>query len=73
VPSHVPQQHILQNLRIVVSDGVDVFAPPLHSEVVTATLRVEQTRMALAEARGELEHQLGLLDPRFPETPPDSA
>jgi hypothetical protein len=39
-----------------------------HS-VVTATLRVDETREALAEARAELEHRLRLLDDRFPQTP----
>lgn len=69
VPPHLPEQHILQNLRIVMSDGVEVFVPPLHSEVVTATLRVEHTSAALADARSELDHQLGKLDDRFPGTP----
>src|SRR3989442_15618617 len=51
------------------SDGVDVFVPPLHHQVVTATLRVDQTREALAEARAELEHRLPPLDDRFPQAP----
>jgi len=65
----LPEQHVLQNLRIVVSDGVEVFAPPLHSAVVTATLRVDETRGALAEARVRLEHALEQLDGRFSATP----
>jgi hypothetical protein len=67
--AHTHEQHILQNLRIVSSDGVDIFVPPLHHQVVTATLRVDETRAALAEARAELEHALRLLDDRFAQTP----
>ena len=68
-PPHLPEQHILQNLRIVRSDGVQVFAPPLHSTVVTAKLRVERTSAAISEARDMLERRLQLLDNRLPGTP----
>ena len=66
---HLQEQHVLQNLRIVLSDGVEVFVPPLHSEVVTATLRVDETQAALTEARAQLEQLLERLDDRFPATP----
>src|SRR3989442_6079930 len=62
--AHTEEQHILQNLRIVSSDGVDIFVPPLHHQVVTAMLRADEAREALAEARAELEHRLRLLDDR---------
>ena len=65
----LPEQHVLQALRIVVSDGIEVFAPPRHSAVVTATLRVDATRRALADARALLEHELAQLDSRFAATP----
>jgi hypothetical protein len=67
--AHLPEQHILQNLRIVTDDGVQVFEPPLHSEIVTATLLVDETSAALAEARGELEQRLAKLDGEFLSTP----
>jgi hypothetical protein len=70
-PAHLAEQHILQNLRIVSDDGVQVFAPPLHHEVVTATLRVDETPRALAEARAELEQRLRTLDEKFLSTPSD--
>ena len=70
-PAHLAEQHILQNLRIVSDDGVQVFAPPLHHELVTAALRVDETRPALAQARAELEQQLGKLDDKFLSTPSD--
>jgi hypothetical protein len=66
---HLPEQHIIQDLRIVVTDGVQVFAPPLHSQVVTANLRVEETPQALADARVELEQRLLHLDNTFVSSP----
>ena len=66
-PPHLREQHLVQALRIVVSDGIEVFAPPLHSELVTATLDVAETPPAIAEARAELESQLARLD-RLPGT-----
>jgi hypothetical protein len=69
VPAHLPEQHILQALRIVVDDGVEVFLPPLHSQVVTAAVRIDAGPGSLAAARAELERQLRRLDERFPSTP----
>jgi hypothetical protein len=66
---HLPEQHVLQALRVVVDDGVKVFEPPLHHQVVTATLRVDETPAALAEARAELEQRLRKLDDAYPSTP----
>jgi len=68
-PAHLPEQHIIQDLRIVTSDGVQVFAPPLHSEVVTANLRADENAAALAGARAELERRLGELDDTYASTP----
>ena len=65
----LPEQHILQNLRIVTADGVQVFEPPLHSELVTATLLVDESPRALAEARAELEQRLAKLDGEYLSTP----
>jgi hypothetical protein len=67
--AHVPEQHVIQGLRVVVDDGVQVFEPPLHHQVVTATLRVDETPASLAEARAELERRLQELDDRYPSTP----
>jgi hypothetical protein len=67
--AHLPEQHILQDLRIVSDDGVQVFAPPLHSEVVTARLLVDELPAALAEARAELEQRLAALDGTYYSTP----
>jgi hypothetical protein len=52
-----PEQHLLQ-LGSVESEGVEVVVPPLHSEVVTATLAVDDLRAA----QHDLERTLGELD-----------
>ena len=64
-----PEQHLLDGVRIVRDNGVEVLVPPLHHQVVTATLRVEETPAALREAREELENALARLDGRFAPTP----
>jgi hypothetical protein len=64
-----PEQHLLEDVRIVRDNGVQVVVPPLHHQVVTAELAVAEGRKALAEARAELEEALRKLDERFPPTP----
>jgi hypothetical protein len=59
-----PEQHLL-DLATAQSDGIDVLVPPLHSEVVTATLNVSD----LHAAQGDLEDVLRRFDARFPLTP----
>jgi hypothetical protein len=64
-----PEQHLLDGVRIVRDNGVDVLVPPLHHEVVTATLRVGDSPSELGEAQQELEKALLALDQRFDPTP----
>jgi hypothetical protein len=59
-----PEQHLL-DLATVRSDGIEVVVPPLHSEVVTATLNVSD----LPAAQRDFEDALRKLDARFPLTP----
>jgi hypothetical protein len=66
---HPREQHILHGLRVVDDGGVNVFQPPLHHQLVTATLQVDETPVALAEARAELEQRLRKLDAAYPTTP----
>src|SRR5262249_47355770 len=66
---HVREQHLIQNLRVVAENGVEVFVPPLHSQVVTASLQVDASRRSLAEARTAFERELKRLDDEFPSTP----
>src|SRR5204862_3591545 len=53
-----PEQHILRDLREVRDNGVVVVVPPLHHEVVTARVRVADSRGALRAAQRELEDRL---------------
>ena len=64
-----PEQHLLEGLRVVLDNEVEVVAPPLHHQVVTAKLRVEPTRKALREAQAALEDALAGLDARYEPTP----
>ncbi len=64
-----PEQHLLQGVRVVEDNGIDVVVPPLHHQLVTATLNVEPGRADLREARAALDEALRRLDGRFPPTP----
>ncbi|MEP6893009.1 MAG: hypothetical protein ABI927_04430 [Gaiellaceae bacterium] len=63
------EQHLLQGIRVVQDNGVDVLVPPLHHQVITATLRVGEGPSELREAQRELEDALRRLDERFAPTP----
>jgi hypothetical protein len=64
-----PEQHLLDGIRVVRDNGIEVLVPPLHHEVVTATLRVGESPAELSEAREEFEEALRGLDERFDPTP----
>jgi hypothetical protein len=68
-PPLAREQHLLDGLRVVTDNGVEVLVPPLHHQVVTATVRVGEGQRELAEARGALENALRRLDERFERTP----
>jgi hypothetical protein len=52
------EQHLLQNARTVVDDGVEVLVPPLHHRVVTARLKVARSPAALRDARRMFDRAL---------------
>jgi hypothetical protein len=54
------EQHVI-DLGLVESEGVQVVVPPLHHEMVTATLKATDLRAAQAG----LEHALAQLDDRY--------
>jgi hypothetical protein len=64
-----PEQHLLEGVRVVVDNGVEVVVPPLHHQVVTARLRNGVDRAALREAQGELESALVRLDQAYEPSP----
>jgi hypothetical protein len=59
-----PEQHSF-TLATVQSEGVDVVVPPLHSEVITATISASDVR----SAQEQLEQVLRRLDAAYPLTP----
>ena len=64
-----PEQHLLQGVRIVEDNGVEVVVPPLHHELVTARVAVADRKSDLAGAQGALESVLAKLDRRYEQTP----
>jgi len=60
-----PEQHLLDGVQVVTENGVEVLVPPLHHEVVTATLATDD----LVAARRDLEGALAELETRYPATP----
>jgi hypothetical protein len=62
-----PEQHLLDGVRIVDSEGVEVLVPPLHHEILTA--RVTAGRADLRSAQAELVHLLARLDEDYPPSP----
>ena len=63
-----PEQHLLQGLRVVVDNDVDVIVPPLHHELATFRLAAGG-RADLLDARHELESALSQLEAEFEPTP----
>jgi hypothetical protein len=62
-----PEQHLLDGIRIVRHEGVEVLVPPLHHEVVTARVAVD--RAELNDARRAFEETLAGLDREYEPTP----
>jgi hypothetical protein len=63
----LPEQHLLQGVRIVDQEGVEVIVPPLHHEVLTAKL--DLVPRDLKGAQATLEQLLAGLDADYPSTP----
>ena len=63
----LPEQHLLDGVRIVQSNDVEVLVPPLHHQIITARLTTD--RSGLAEAQKELTHTLDGLDADYVPSP----
>src|ERR1043166_6165379 len=48
------EQHVLAGQQVITDERIEVIVPPLHHEVVTAKLRVDESRGAWPAGRGEL-------------------
>jgi hypothetical protein len=64
-----PEQHLLTGMKAFEHEGVEVIEPPLHHQVVTAKVRVEQSPASLRAARQTLEESLRELERRYELTP----
>src|SRR5205823_9837464 len=47
--SRPPEQHLLDSLAVIEDDGVAVVVPPLHHQLMTATVRAGDPRRAARE------------------------
>jgi hypothetical protein len=63
------EQHVLQGVRIVEDNDVEVVVPPLHHQLVTATVKAGQTPRDLLDAQRTLEDALAKLERSYPATP----
>ena len=64
-----PEQHLLDGLRVVHDNDVEVIVPPLHHQVITLRLNGATSKADLLDARAELEAALTDLNRRYPNTP----
>ena len=64
-----PEQHVLEGVRLVEDDGVEVLVPPLHHLVLTTRLTVPDERRALRDAQARLEDALLELEREHEPTP----
>jgi hypothetical protein len=62
---HPPEQHLLDSVAVIVDNDVEVVIPPLHHQLVTATVRADDLRPAQRELNDALEE----LDRRYEPTP----
>jgi hypothetical protein len=67
VAAPLAEQHLLEGVRVVDSEGVPVLVPPLHHRIVTA--RVAADAGNLSDAQGELSELLRKLDDEYAPSP----
>ncbi len=64
-----PEQHVLDGVRVVVQEGVQVVVPPLHHQVVTARVGVSAKTTELKAAQSAFEEVLRTLERTYEPTP----
>ena len=64
-----PEQHLLDGVRMIRDNDVEVLVPPLHHSVVTARLRVGKSAADMRDAREKFERALRRLEQQFEPTP----
>jgi len=63
------EQHLLDGVRLVHQDGVEVLVPPLHHLVVTGRVTVDAHPQSLCDAQTHLESELAVLEDDYEATP----
>jgi hypothetical protein len=63
------EQHLLDGLRVVRSNDIEVVVPPLHMQVVTLELTAGESRAELRAARAALEDAVAAVERRYAPTP----
>src|SRR5262245_32617496 len=61
-----PEQHLLEDVRVVLDNRIEVVVPPLHHQLVTARVKVGEGKDDLQKAQQELEQILRKLEDEFP-------
>jgi hypothetical protein len=56
------EQHVLDGVRVVEDNGVEVVVPPLHHQVLTGRVGLPETKATLVEAQRRLEETLRRLE-----------
>src|SRR6476659_3107544 len=64
-----PEQHLLQGVRVIEQNGIEVVVPPLHHQLVTARVKVGDAKRELADAHRSLEDVLAKLDAHYEQSP----
>jgi hypothetical protein len=62
-----PEQHLLEGIRVVRDNEIEVLVPPLHHEIVTARVAVDAAD--LRDAQSTLEQLLASLDEEYASSP----
>lgn len=62
-----PEQHLLEGVAVRQDNGAEVLVPPLHHELVTARVAVDEAD--LGDAQRALEETLAKLEAEYPRTP----
>jgi hypothetical protein len=63
------EQHVLEGVRVVRNDGIEVVVPPLHHRIVTARLNVDGDKVSLGSAQRKLERALETIEDGREPTP----
>ena len=63
------EQHVLESVRVVTDDGIEVVVPPLHHRIVTAKVKVDGGKATLLEAQRDLENAFASIEDGREPTP----